>query len=333
MPFEALRALGEGLAARDATARAAGARRALALHPGYDEAALVLARLRLDGGSFEEAREAAARVTAESPLAREARFLDGVALLGLGRYREADVLYAELASGEATAAALGNRALARLRDSPASGASTLLRQAVEAQPASVDLPFNLGWALLVEGDADAAAFWLRGAVRRDPGDAQGRLLLSWALSASGRPEEAEEQWRAAAALVPSLEPMRKADLARRLERPLPSERGLLLDPTRSADAEASRAHAARGRVAPRRRRPSRRRLGARARGAPRPLRGPPAPAPRPGAPARREMATRRSPSCAWPCGAGTTPPLRREIAELLRSMGRGEEARRLLGES
>jgi tetratricopeptide (TPR) repeat protein len=332
VPFEALRALGEGLAARDATARAAGARRALALHPGYDEAALVLARLRLDGGIFEEAREAAARVPAESPFAREARFLDGVALLGLGRYREADVLYAELASGESTAAALGNRALARLRDSPASGASTLLRQAVEAQPASVDLPFNLGWALLVEGDADAAAFWLRGAVRRDPGDAQGRLLLSWALSASGRPEEAEEQWRAAAALVPSLEPMRKADLVRRLERPLPSERGLLLDPTRSADAEASRAHAARGESL----------LAAGDQAA---------------AVSELARAALLDPYAGRPhlllgrahrlAGAGDKalaelrmalwcrddPALRREIAELLQSMGRGEEARRLLGES
>lgn len=177
VPFAALRALGEGLAARDAAARTAGARRALALHPGYDEAALVLARLLVEAGTFEEARAAVARVPPGSPFARDARFLDGVALLGLGRYREADVLYAELAAGQATAAALGNRALARLRDSPASGSSTLLRQAVEVAPASVDLPFNLGWALLVEGDADAAAFWLRGAVRRDPGDAQGRLLL------------------------------------------------------------------------------------------------------------------------------------------------------------
>jgi tetratricopeptide (TPR) repeat protein len=246
VPFAALRALGEGLAARDAAARTAGARRALALHPGYDEAALVLARLLVEAGNFEEARAAVARVPPGAPLARDARFLDGVALLGLGRYREADVLYAELAAGEATAAALGNRALARLRDSPASGSSTLLRQAVEAAPASVDLPFNLGWALLVEGDADAAAFWLRGAVRRDPGDAQGRLLLSWALAASERAEEAEEQWRAAAALVPALGPMRKPDLSRRLERVLPSEQGLLLDPTRAADAEASLLHAAKG---------------------------------------------------------------------------------------
>jgi tetratricopeptide (TPR) repeat protein len=246
VPFEALRALGEGLAGRDGAARLAGVRRALAIHPGYDEAALVLARLLLDAGSFDDARRAASRVAPGSPFAREARFLDGVALLGLGRPREADVLYAALAAEEATAAVLGNRAVARLREEPASGASALLRQAVEAEPASVDLPFNLGWALIVEGDPEAAAFWLKGAVRRDPGDAQGRLLLSWALSTGGRAEEAEEQWRAAAALTPALEPLRKPDLARRLERVLLSERGLLVDPARAGDAEASRAHLARG---------------------------------------------------------------------------------------
>ena len=329
-PFGALRALGEGLASSDVAARVAGARRALALHPGYDEAALALARLHVDGGSFEEAREAAARVTPESPFAREARFLGGVALLGLGRYREADVLYAGLTSAQATAAALGNRALARLRDSPASGASTLLRQAVEAQPASVDLPFNLGWALLIEGDAEAAAFWLRGAVRRDPGDAQGRLLLSWALSASGRGEEAEEQWRAAAALIPSLGPMRKADLERRLERVLPSETGLLLDPARSADAEASRAHAGRGELLL----AAGDRAGAVSELARAALLDPYA-----GRPhlllgrthrlaGESEKALGELRMALW---CRDDPAVRREIAELLRSMGRGEEARRLLG--
>jgi tetratricopeptide (TPR) repeat protein len=243
---DALRALGEGLAGRDAAARTAGARRALALAPGCEEAALVLARLLVDASAFEEARSVLARVPSASAFAREARFLDGVALLGLGRYREADVLYADLVRTRAGAAALSNRAVARLRLPGAKGASTLLRQAVEAEPAATDLPFNLGWALLVEGDAQAAAFWLKGAARRDPGDAQGRLLLTWALTASGRAAEAEEQWKAAVALAPAYQGMRTADLSRKLERVFLSEQSLVLDPERRADAEASRAHAARG---------------------------------------------------------------------------------------
>jgi hypothetical protein len=204
-----------------------------------------------------------------------------------------------------------------------------LRQAVEAAPASVDLPFNLGWALLVEGEPEAAAFWLRGAVRREPGDADGRLLLSWALLESGREEEAEEQWRAAAALVPALEPLRRPDLTRRLERVMPSEQGLLLDPSRSADAEASRAHAARGEAL----------LAAGDRAAavaelaraslldlyatrPHLLLGRAH-----GLAGEDEKAVAELRMALW---CRDDPALRREIAELLRGMGRPDEARRVL---
>jgi tetratricopeptide (TPR) repeat protein len=246
VPFEALRALGEGMAARDAASQAAGARRALAVYPGYQEAALLLGQLLVEAGDFASARDAIGKIGSDSPFARDARFLDGVALIGLGRFREADVLYAQLAAEQGTAAVLANRAIARLRAGGAAGASTLLRQALEAEPASLDLPFDLGWALLVEGEPAAAAFWLKGAVRRDPGDAQGRLLLSWALQSAQRGAEAEEQWRAAVALTPTLEGLRTPDLSRRLERVLPSEHGLLLDPDRAGDADEARAHAERG---------------------------------------------------------------------------------------
>jgi tetratricopeptide (TPR) repeat protein len=195
----------------------------------------------------------------------------------------------------------------------------------------VDLPFNLGWALLVEGEAEASAFWLEGAVRRDPGDAQGRLLLSWALSRSGRAEEAEEQWRAAAALVPALEPMRKPDLSRRLERVQPSEPGLLLDPARSADAEASRAHAAKGEALL----ASGDREGAISELARAALLDPYATRPHlflgraHGLQGENEQALAELRMALW---CRDDPALRREIAERLRSMGRAEDARRVLGE-
>ena len=328
VPFEALRALGEGLAAHGTAARVAGLRRAVALHPAYDDAVLALGRLLVDAGRFEEAREVVGRLGVDSPFARDARFLDGVALLGLGRSREADVLYAALGTERATAGALGNRGVARLRAGPAGGASALLRQAVEAAPASVDLPFNLGWALLVEGEPDAAAFWLRGAVRRDPGDAEGRLLLSWALLASGRAEEAEEQWRAAAALTPSLGPLRRPDLSRRLERVMPGELGLVLDPARAADAEASRAHAARGEALL----ASSDREGAVSELARAALLDPYASGPHLllGRTHRlrgeNEKALAELRTALW---CRDDPVLRREIAGLLRAMGRGDEARRV----
>jgi Tfp pilus assembly protein PilF len=237
VPFAALRALGDGLSAGDPESRIQGLRRALALHPRFPEAALALARLLHDDGRFAEARDLLSALGPEPTFERERLFLDGACLLGLGRHAEADALYAGLAASEPTAAVLANRAIARLRrPDAAGGASTLLRQALEKAPFASELPFGLGWAHFVEGDASAAVFWLRDAVRYAPGDARARLALSWALRATAQEDEADEQWRAAAALDASLEPERLADPKRRLERVLPSESALTLDAERRADA-------------------------------------------------------------------------------------------------
>ncbi len=330
LPSAALRALGEALVGRDAAARLSGARRALALAPSCEEAALVLARLLVDASAFEEARKVLARVPGSSPFAREVRFLDGVALLGLGRYREADVLYAELARTGPGAAALSNRAVARMRlGTGAQGASTLLRQAVDAEPAAIDPPLNLGWALLVEGDARAAAFWLKGAVRRDPGDAQGRLLLTWALSASGRAAEADEQWKATLALAPAYQGMRSVEVARKLERIFVSEQALILDPERREDAEEARAHAARG---------EKQLAAGDVEGAVADLARAALLDPYASAPHRLLARARRAQGddgkaveelrMALYCRED--PVARRELAELLRAMGRTEEAKRVL---
>jgi Flp pilus assembly protein TadD len=245
--FAALRALGEALVAREAEARVRGLRRAMEIEPHYLEAGLALARLLFDAKRFDEARETLARLRTAAPFAREALFLEGACLLGLGRQGPADVLYAQLLAQEPTAAALANRAFARLRLSAGEGgASLLLRQALDRAPYAADLPFALGWSHLVEGDSEAAAFWLREAVRYAPSDAHARLGLSWALRRTARADEADEQWRAAAALDPALEPLRLADGRQRLERILPSETALVLDVARAADARESRAAAARG---------------------------------------------------------------------------------------
>jgi Tfp pilus assembly protein PilF len=236
VPFPALRALGEGLAARDPQSRILGVRRALTLHAGYPEATLALARLLYDNGRFAEAREVLAGPGQEASFERERLFLDGACLLYLGRHSEADVVYARLAASDPTASVLANRAIARLRrPDAAGGSSTLLYQALEKAPFASELPFGLGFAHFVEGDAEAAVFWLRDAVRYAPSDARARLALSWALRGTAQADEADEQWQAAKALDATLESERLPDPKRRLERILPSETALLLDPERRSD--------------------------------------------------------------------------------------------------
>jgi len=246
VPAEALRAYAEGLAAPDPSARLKFLRRALTLHPAYDEARLTLGRTQLETREWSDALETFTKVDAGSPHARSARFLQGVALLQLGRYREAADLYAALLTEETTPGALSNQAAALLRlKSTAPRASAVFRRAVDLEPASADLPFNLGWALLVEGDGDAAAFWLQDVVEAEPRDNQARLLLSWSLRKAGREAEADQEWKALSAASSSYESLATPDLSRRFERIQATERALLLDSESRSDAELAATHVSR----------------------------------------------------------------------------------------
>ncbi len=246
VPFEALRAYAEGLAAPEPEARLKLLQRALALDSGYDEARLTLGQTQLETREWPAAFDTFGRIGAGSLHARNARFLQGVALLQLGRYREASDLYLALVKDEATPGALSNQASAFLRlKSTYPRASAVFRRAVDLEPSSTDLPFNLGWALLVEGDAEASAFWLRGVVEDETRDNQARLLLSWALRKAGREAQADEEWKALSAVTSSYEALQAPDLSRRFERIQTSERALLLDVERRSDAELAATHVAR----------------------------------------------------------------------------------------
>jgi tetratricopeptide (TPR) repeat protein len=246
VPFAAFKAYAESLGAPDAAGRLKAVRRALTLAPDYDEARVGLGRLLLETRDFAAAEEAFGRIRAGSSLSRRARFLRGVSLLQLGRYREAAELYAVLGSEEPSAAVLSNRGIAALRLPPqAPRASALLREAVDMEPGSSDLVFNLGWGHLVEGDAEAAVFWLRGLALRESGDNHARLVLSWALAKSGREGEAEEEWKALSAVSSSYGSLQAPDLGRRFERIQVSERIVVLDDARSG-AEMAATHSARG---------------------------------------------------------------------------------------
>jgi tetratricopeptide (TPR) repeat protein len=240
LSFETLKAYAEGLAAADAPTRRKLLTRALSLYPSYDAARLALGRLQLETREFTAAHDTLARMPSGSPLSRLARFLRGTALLELGRYREAAAVCAALTAEDPTPAVLNNHAIALVRSgSRPPGASSLLRRAVDGDPASADIAFNLGWVLLNEGDADAAAFWLRGVVRDEPRDTHAQLVLAWALRKAGRLDEADREWKAIAALAPSYEALFTIDLSRRFERILASERALQLDRETRNDAQVA----------------------------------------------------------------------------------------------
>jgi tetratricopeptide (TPR) repeat protein/TolB-like protein len=230
VPPAAFKAYGQGLTARKAALRAQLLRRSLALAPVHDDARLALARNLLEQRELSAADAVLGGVEPSSPSSRAARFLQAVARLEIGRYREAAAAFEALDGERASVAARNNRALALLRlASTDPRASLVLRAAVEMDPDSPDLIFNLGFALLAEGDADGAVYWLRDAVRRDALDVRARVVLSWALKTAGRAADAAEEWKGVTALAPNYDAIASPDLARRFERIEPSERTLAGD--------------------------------------------------------------------------------------------------------
>jgi tetratricopeptide (TPR) repeat protein len=230
VPPAAFKAYGQGLSARKFTTRAQLLRRSLALAPVHDDARLALARNLLEQRELSAADAVLGGVEPSSPFFRAARFLQAVARLEIGRYREAAAAFEALDGERPSAAVHNDHALALLRlRSKEPRASDVLRRAVEMEPESTDLIFNLGFALLGEGDEDGATYWLRDAVRRDALDVRARVVLSWALTKGERAAEAAEEWKGVTALAPHYDTIAAPDLARRFERILPSERMLAAD--------------------------------------------------------------------------------------------------------
>ena len=239
VPIEAFRTYARALASRDQHAQDALLRRVVAAVPAFDAARVALGRLLLDEREFPAANQTLARVKAGSPLVREARFLQGVALLEMGRYHQAAGVYAALAETEPTPGVLNNEALAVLRD-PVPGsrrASEVMRQALARDPESVDLAFNLAWCLLAEDDPAGAAFNLQNLTKVAPLDRHTRVVLAWALRRANRTVEADQQWQGVVALAPSYASLVTPDLSRRFERIQRSERPFELSRESRSDAQ------------------------------------------------------------------------------------------------
>ncbi len=243
-----LRSYGQALTTPDTAARLGLLGLAVGAAPDFAVARLELARLRLDGRDFEMALRELAPITSASPARREAEFLRSAALLGLGRFEEADKLLLALATAEPSPGVFSNRGLALLgrgTSSSSTRASDLLRQANALVPGSTDITFNLGYSLFIEGEIEASIFWLRGLRELDPEDDVGRAVLSWALRRAGRAGEADQEWKAVSD-APSLTNLRSPDSSRRLGRILVSEHPFALDPARRDNAVLAAAHHNRG---------------------------------------------------------------------------------------
>ena len=177
--------------------------RALTELPSYDRARLALWDIYAEQGDHTRALAAVERVSADSPLARRAKFLAGLSSLHVNKYDEAFAAFKALADARPTPTLLNNIGVVQLRrgSTPQTGLPTFyFNQAVETDPNDADYFFNLGYAYWMARDTSATIYWLREAVRRNPADGEAHFVLGVALAAGGNATES----------------LREKELARRL---------------------------------------------------------------------------------------------------------------------
>ncbi|HEY7171699.1 MAG TPA: tetratricopeptide repeat protein [Vicinamibacterales bacterium] len=169
---------------------------ALTSDAGFDRARLALWDVYEDQGDHAHALEAVVPVRADSPWARRARFLAGLAQINLKRYDEAFTTFSALSDARPTGPALNNLGVVQMRrgSSPQSGVPTYyFNKAAQTDATESDYFFNLGYAYWMAHDTQAAIYWLRETVRRDPADGDAHYVLGTALAAAGNAAEANRE--------------------------------------------------------------------------------------------------------------------------------------------
>jgi tetratricopeptide (TPR) repeat protein len=169
---------------------------ALQSDASFDRARLALWDVYEDQGDHAHALESVLPVPADSPWARRARFLTGLAQISLKRYDQAFATFSALANAPASAAVLNNLGVVQIRrgGSAQDGVATYyFNKAAQADPTESDYFFNLGYAYWMEHDTPAAIYWLRETVRRDPADGDAHYILGTALAVAGSAVEANRE--------------------------------------------------------------------------------------------------------------------------------------------
>lgn len=202
-------------AAPDAVAAGADPKDGLAIHGRY--LAAVAAQV---AGRVEEAVAAYRAILSEAPGFSSARRNLSEALVGAGRFAEAEPVLSEvLARGEANDATHLNLGLIRYRRGDREGALAALQAGLAAMPWSAALRHRAGRFLIELGRPEAAVVELTEAARLDGRYDDSHLALGEAWEASGRVDEATAAYRRLVALMPETANGQRA--AKALERLAP----------------------------------------------------------------------------------------------------------------
>lgn len=188
---EAIEAYVRGLGAATPEQRVRTWTEAARLDSGYGAPAFELGRAMLARKQWAEAVQWLTRVSPKSAHFREASFGLGVARFETGDYEAALAQFEKVLRDVPVSEVLNNIGVAQSRLKSPSAVETL-RQALAGDEADPTYHFNLGYALLRQGEAAQAAERFRAVLDRNPNDSEAVAMLGRCLRpASNVPPGAE----------------------------------------------------------------------------------------------------------------------------------------------
>jgi tetratricopeptide (TPR) repeat protein len=176
MQLDALESYVQGAVATTAEEKVRNYREAVRLNPAFAESWLELGKAYYAQRSYEQANAALEKVPESSRVAREANFYLGLSSYAHGDFDRAQRAFAFVAARLPLAEVYNNLGVVAARRGQRRAADNFER-AIQNDPSDADYHFNLGVALIRNGEKQRAAHELRQALDRRPNDQEARMLL------------------------------------------------------------------------------------------------------------------------------------------------------------
>lgn len=180
IPVEAVESYVRGLLAASPEQKLKLFTQAVQLDPQYSQANFQLGRLRTRKKEYRPAAEALQKVVSGDVHFREASFFLGICKYNLGDFDAAEQNFRSLAQTIPLNEAWNNLGAAQSRKNSPEALESF-RKALEGDPSDPDYQFNVGYALLKQGNTDGAAERFRAVLDRKPDDSAATLMLGKAL--------------------------------------------------------------------------------------------------------------------------------------------------------
>jgi tetratricopeptide (TPR) repeat protein len=175
--LDAIESYVRGLLATTPDQKAKYFTQAIRVEPQYSDANFELGRVNFQRRSYRPAADALQKVAPSDVHYREASFLLGLSRYYLGDFSAAEQAFQIVAQQVPLNEVLNNLGAAQSRANRFALAIENFKKALEGDSADPVYHFNVGYALLQQGDLEAAAERFRAVLARNPDDSEATTML------------------------------------------------------------------------------------------------------------------------------------------------------------